>query len=182
VIGGLCESFCVTDLALVLIPKARLDDLQPVWRALYEHHIALTPHLSDRARPYGQAWEARQRIEAEWLSSEPDSFVLAAQQADRYIGYAFVRVRSGASFAASWSASDPLAELAILAVLPEARGRGVGSALLDAVEAKLREFQIDDMLIGVITTNTDAMRLYERRGAVPFLTNFVQRVAAPRSA
>ena len=98
-----------------------------------------------------------------------------------YLGYAFVRVRPGALFAVSWSASDPLAELAILAVLPEARGKGVGSALLDAVEARLRELQIDDMVIDVITTNTDAMRLYERRGALPFLTNFVQRVATPRS-
>jgi hypothetical protein len=34
----------------------------------------------------------------------------------------------------------------------------------------------EDMIIGVITTNTDAMRLYERRGAVPFLTQFVHRV------
>ncbi len=48
--------------------------------------------------------------------------------------------------------------------------------LLDAVEARLHELGIEDMLIGVITTNTDAMRLYERRGAVPFLTQFVHRV------
>lgn len=37
------------------------------------------------------------------------------------------------------------------------------------------------MVIDVITTNTDAMRLYERRGATPFLTKFVQRVGDSRS-
>jgi ribosomal protein S18 acetylase RimI-like enzyme len=63
-------------------------------------------------------------------------------------------------------------------VLPDARGKGIGSALLDAVEARLRQLGIDDMLIGVITTNSEAMRLYERRGAQPFLTHFVQRVSA----
>ncbi len=162
---------------VVSIPTDRLDDLQPVWRALYEHHIALTPHLHDRTRSFEHAWEARQRIEAERLAREPDSFVLAAREGDRYVGYAFVRVYSGPDFAASWSASDPLAELAILAVLPDARGKGIGSALLDAVEERLRALGIDDMLIGVITTNTDAMRLYERRGALPFLTHFVQRVS-----
>lgn len=94
--------------------------------------------------------------------------------------YAFVRVRPGAGFGASWRASDPLAELAILVVLPEVRGQGVGSMLLDAVEAKFGELGIGDMLIGVITTNTDAMRLYERRGAVPFLTQFVHRVHSGR--
>jgi ribosomal protein S18 acetylase RimI-like enzyme len=172
----------MADFAIVSVSKDRSEDLQPLWRGLYEHHMALTPHLGDRVRPYEQAWNEHQRLKAEWLAAEPDSFVLAAQQEDRYVGYAFVRVRPGALFAVSWSASDPLAELAILAVLPEARGKGVGSALLDAVEARLRELRIDDMVIDVITTNTDAMRLYERRGALPFLTNFVQRVAAPPSA
>jgi ribosomal protein S18 acetylase RimI-like enzyme len=171
----------MTALAVVAMPMDRLDDLQSLWRALYEHHIALTPHLRDRVRPYEQALEEHRRIRDEWLAGEPDSFVLAAQEVDRYVGYAFVRVRPGAGFAVSWSASDPLAELAILAVLPEARGRGVGSALLDAVEARLRELRIEDMVIDVITTNTSAMRLYERRGAVPLLTKFVHRVGGLRS-
>jgi ribosomal protein S18 acetylase RimI-like enzyme len=172
----------MSDFAVVSVPMDRLDDLQPLWRVLYEHHMALTPHLHDRVRPYEQAWKEHRRLKAEWLADEPDSFVLAACQADRYLGYAFVRVRPEALFAVSWSSSDPLAELAILTVLPEARGQGVGSALLDAVEARLVELQIDDMAIDVITTNTDAMRLYERRGAVPFLTKFVQRVNTPRLA
>jgi ribosomal protein S18 acetylase RimI-like enzyme len=162
----------VSELAVVSVPRDRLDDLQPVWRALYEHHTALMPHLRDREVPFEQAWKSRREIEGGWFASEPDSFVLAAQDAGGYVGYAFVRVRPGAGFGASWRASDPLAELAILVVLPELRGQGVGSMLLDAVEAKLGE----DMLIGVITTNTEAMRLYERRGALPFLTQFIHRV------
>lgn len=161
---------------MVAVPQDRLDDLQPVWRALYEHHTALSPHLRDREVPFEQAWQARRQIEKQWFAAEPGSFVLAAQNTGRYVGYAFVRVRPGAGFAASWTASDPLAELAILVVLPEARGQGIGSMLLDAVETRLCELGIEDMLIGVITTNTDAMRLYERRGAVPFQTQFVHRV------
>jgi len=166
----------VAEPVVVPVPQDRLDDLQPVWCALYEHHTALSPHLRDREVPFDQAWESRREIERQWFAAEPDSFVLAAQNTDRYVGYAFVRVRPGAGFAASWTASDPLAELAILVVLPEMRGQGIGSMLLDAVETRLRELGIEDMLIGVITTNTDAMRLYERRGAVPFLTQFVHRV------
>jgi len=166
----------VAEPVVVPVPQDRLDDLQPVWRALYEHHTALSPHLRDREVPFEQAWESRREIERQWFAAEPESFVLAAQNTDRYVGYAFVRVRPGAGFAASWTASDPLAELAILVVLPEMRGQGIGSMLLDAVETRLRELGIEDMLIGVITTNTEAMRLYERRGAVPFLTQFVHRV------
>jgi hypothetical protein len=122
-IGPRCRSVCdpprVSELAVVSVPQDRLDDLQLVWRALYEHHTALMRHLRDREVPFEQAWQSRREIERGWFASEPESFVLAAQDAGGYVGYAFVRVRPGAGFAASWRASDPLAELAILVVLPE---------------------------------------------------------------
>ena len=37
---------------------------------------------------------------------------------------------------------------------------------------------VDDMImiIPVVATNTEAARLYERRGALPFITEFIQRV------
>lgn len=158
-----------------------MDELQPVWCSLYEHHLALTPHLEDRAQPFELAWQARQRIEAEWRARGEELFVFAATVEDRYVGYALVRIRSGSDFAASWSASERLAELVILAVLPDWRGQGVGSALLDAVEARLRELAVEDMVISVVTTNDDAMRLYRRRGAEPFVTELIQRVS-PGSA
>jgi ribosomal protein S18 acetylase RimI-like enzyme len=163
-------------LAIVSVAEAHLDELEPLWRALYDHHNDVTPHLRGRERTFAEAWESRRRTERGWLESEPRSFVLAAESGDRRIGYALVRVRSGAGFAESWSVSDPLADLATLAVLPEFRGRGIGSALLNAAEARLREMGIEDMTIGVIATNARAMSFYERRGAVPFLTQLIQRV------
>jgi len=44
---------------------------------------------------------------------------------------------------------------------------------MDAVEARLRELGIADMTIGVIATNSEAIPFYERRGAVPFLTQLI---------
>jgi ribosomal protein S18 acetylase RimI-like enzyme len=174
--GSVCKPSSVSDFSIERLPPERLDELKPIWRALYEHHLALTPHLRERSRGIEEAWRARREAEREWLAAEPLTFVLAAEGKDGYLGYAFVRVRT-ATFATSWSASDPLAELSILAVLPQARGRGIGSALLDAVEERLRELRVQDMVISVVTTNVDAMRLYERRGAVRFVTELVQRVA-----
>jgi ribosomal protein S18 acetylase RimI-like enzyme len=149
----------VAELTVVSVPEDRFEDLAPLWRVLYEHHSALAPHLRDREVPFARAWETRRGLEREWLCSEPHSFVLAVRDAGGLVGYAFVRVRSGHGFAAAWSASHPLAELVTLVVLPEARGRGVGSMLLDAVEARLRELGVEDMVIAVLTTNTDAARL-----------------------
>ncbi|HEX5308052.1 MAG TPA: GNAT family N-acetyltransferase [Solirubrobacteraceae bacterium] len=165
----------MSELSIAQVPPERLDELKPVWRSLYEHHLELTPHLRERWRGVEHAWRARREAEREWIEQEPLTFVLAAERDGTYLGYAFVRVRP-TMFATSWSASDPLAELSILAVLPSERGRGIGSALLDVVEARLRELGVEDMTISVVTTNVDAMRLYERRGAVQFVTELVQRV------
>ena len=176
-----CEPSSVAEATIVELPMDGLGDLEPLWRGLYDHHIDVTPHLSDRARPFHEAWESRRETETGWLQSEPGSFVLAARQDDRYLGYAFVRVRSGAGFAASWRFSDPLAELATLAVLPAYRGRGIGSELMDAVEARLWERGIADLAIGVVATNVDAIGFYERRGALPFQTQLIQRVEPNRA-
>lgn len=171
-----CDPFCMPKPTVVPVPGERFHELESLWRALYEHHIALSPHLGDRELPFEVAWGTRHRLDKEWLESEPQSFVLAAHDADRYIGYALVRVRSGIGIAAAWSASDPLAELATLAVLPEFRGHGVGSAIMDAAEERLRELGIDDMTIDVLAVNLEAIPFYERRGAVPFTTRFIHRV------
>lgn len=166
----------MTGIVIVEVPEERFDDLAPLWRVLYDHHNEVTPHLRERVRSFEQAWASRCRAEEGWLESEPDSFVMAAQDGDRYVGYAFVRVRSGADYAMSWNVSDPMADLVTLVVLPELRGQGIGAKLMDAVETRLSEMGVEDMTIAVITTNTDAMPFYERRGAVPYVTQFVKRV------
>jgi ribosomal protein S18 acetylase RimI-like enzyme len=54
-------------------------------------------------------------------------------------------------------------ELAI-AVVPSARGRGVGSALLDALFARAREEGHAALSLAVDRTNVGAIDLYRRRG------------------
>jgi GNAT superfamily N-acetyltransferase len=160
------------------VPVERLDELEELWGALYEHQISLTPHLADRVRSLAESWTDRRALERSWLEDEPDSFVFAAELDGRLVGYAFVRVIGG-EVAVSWSVSDPHADLVTLSVLPEMRGRGVGQALMDAVHNELRRLRIGDLTIGVITTNTDAMRFYERQDAVPFLITMLQKVPPP---
>jgi ribosomal protein S18 acetylase RimI-like enzyme len=166
----------VADVAIVEVPEERMAQLESLWGALHNHHDEVSPHLRDRKRPYEHSWKSRRESERALLQSEPGSFVLAAVKDDRYVGYAFVRIRPGAGFAATWTISDPYAELYTLSVLPECRGQLIGSALMDAVESRLRELRIADMIIGVVATNARAIDFYEQRGAAPFDSRLLQRV------
>jgi ribosomal protein S18 acetylase RimI-like enzyme len=51
-----------------------------------------------------------------------------------------------------------------VAVRAEARDRGIGTALMEAVEAWARERGFEHLSVSVRTANAGARRLYERRG------------------
>jgi GNAT superfamily N-acetyltransferase len=154
------------------LPYARINEVRHLWNALFEHQLHLTPHLSRRARSMEQAWQHRLAIEAAWRLHEPRNFVIAAECHDTLVGYAYVRVIEG-ELAASWSISSPRAELSVLSVLPEERNAGVGRAIMERIYADVRVLGVTDLTVDVITTNIDAIRFYEREGAVPFHTSFV---------
>ena len=160
---------------IVRLPPERLDELEQLWGALYEHHVSLTPHLAPRIRPLDEAWRDHRALERRWLADAPDSFVLGAELHGRLFGYAFVRIVTE-ELAVSWSISNPYAELAALSVLPELRGRGIGAMLMDTVHTEVRRLGIRDLAITVIATNSDAERFYTRKGAVPYTTVLLQQV------
>ncbi len=61
-----------------------------------------------------------------------------------------------------------------IAVDAAARGRGVGRALLAAIEDKARTLGAGSVRLDVVDTNPDARRLYERVGFVPVRTERVR--------
>ncbi len=141
---------------------AELDQLEPLWNALQEHHARITPALGERApkRPTPEAWRIRRAKYERWLG-DPDTFFVIASIDGGPVGYAFVTV--GLPYA-SWDAGEGLAELETLSVLSERRGGGVGAALLGAAWARLEEIGVEDMQITTTVTNVDAQRFYERQG------------------
>ena len=144
-----------------------LDDLRPLWLALHHHHQAvggerLGPYVDDDA-----SWAARRVLYTEYLAG--GGFVLLAERDGAPVGYAMVAIKTSAETELddTWQARERVAEIETLVVSPEARGAGLGSALLDAVDAELAGMGIDDVLIAAFVTNTEAIRLYERRGFRP---------------
>jgi ribosomal protein S18 acetylase RimI-like enzyme len=85
--------------------------------------------------------------------------------------------------ATTWVTGPRIGEIESLVVLPEHRGRGLGSELLDRLERELRDQGVSDLVIGVLPGNDGAIRLYERRGYRPtwmYLSRFEGRQAQSR--
>ena len=145
----------------ITIEKLDPDDIDlvaPLWRALLDH-VAELPDAIVPIRPFEQSWPIERREMLETLAG--DAFVLVARRDGDVAGYAFVAVEGPDPV---WYTGDSRAELRHISVADGARGNGVGSALLDAMDAELERRGVEDVEIGVDTANRDAVRLYERRG------------------
>jgi GNAT superfamily N-acetyltransferase len=70
--------------------------------------------------------------------------------------------------------NDRIGEVESLAVLPPERGRGLGTLLLDCAEAVLDRLGAQDVMIGVLAGNNDALRFYERRGMAPAIVKLLR--------
>lgn len=155
----------------------QLPVVKPLWDALQRHHSKVTPNLggSTPKRELADSWRRWRAKYESWLR-DPDTFFVIAEVEDLPIGYAFVTIGPGY---AGWQTGDRLAKLETISVLPEHRGNGVGTALLEFVWGHLVEMGVEDLSITVAKTNVDSHRFYERHG---FVQGFVVYYGKPRGS
>jgi ribosomal protein S18 acetylase RimI-like enzyme len=157
---------------------ADLDAVAPLWTAVHHQHAQAMPELG----PYvsdGETWRVRRELYKELLA-KPDTLLLMVVLDDRAVGYGLAHIldRDDTWIADTWVTGPRIGEIESLSVLPELRGSGIGSELLDRLEAHLRESGVDDLILGALPGNADAIRLYERRGYRPtwlYLSRFSDR-------
>ena len=94
------------------------------------------------------------------LDSETAQVLVASANHRRFLGTAVVFFRKGTQVARLYS----------IATHAQARGKGVGSALLEAAEDLARRRHCSVLRLEVRTDNAAARRLYERRGYRAFGT------------
>ena len=101
--------------------------------------------------------------------TKPDTLLLLALVDDEPIGYGLTHVMPVADswIEDTWKTGERIGEIESLSVLPAYRGSGLGSELLERLEAHLHECGVDDLILGALAGNADAIRLYERRGYRP---------------
>jgi ribosomal protein S18 acetylase RimI-like enzyme len=157
-----------------------LPALEPLWVSVHHHHAASMPGLA----PYvddATTWAERSGLYRELLVKAGTVLVLAEEEGAA-IGYGLAHVMpaSGTWAADTWATGPRIGEIESLAVLPDRRGSGIGTRLLDALETALAAAGVEDLLLGALPGNAAAIRLYERHGFQPtwlYLSRFAGRRA-----
>jgi ribosomal protein S18 acetylase RimI-like enzyme len=168
-------------MAALQIVKGSAKDvpaLEPLWVAVHHVHAASMPELA----PYvsdAETW-AQLRRHYEHLFAKPDTELLLALDGDELVGYALTHVLpvQETFIPDTWRTGERIGELESLSVLPSHRDRGIGSALLDAVDESFESRGIRDVIVGALPGNEGAIRLYGRRGFRPtwmYLSRFEGR-------
>ncbi len=158
------------------LPRHEFGRLEPLWLALHEHHVRISPTLAGMpARSTRESWARRRARYIQW-ASDPDTFVLIAEANDQLVGYAFVTVASGYC---SWNSGERQAQLETLSVAPSIRGQGVGERLLAAVRERLTKAGIESITLAAACANDGAHRFYERHGFRRAEIVFVAATAQP---
>ena len=157
---------------------ADLVSLETLWVSVHHRHAESMPELA----PYvddQQTWAARSALYAE-LPGKPGTVLLLATADGAVVGYGLAHVMpAGDTWVAdTWHTGDRIGEIESLAVLPSHRGRGIGTQLLAGLERELQAIGVRDLIIGVLTGNEAAIRLYQRHGFRPtwsYLSRFTGR-------
>lgn len=159
----------MSDPRIVGAGPERIPELEPLWRALYEHHRAIAEGVAG-VRPYEDTWKQRQGQYRDWLTGDGEAALLLAERDDRVVGYAMLTAGPGA---ATWDLGDRVVEIETLSVLSEERGSGVGAALMSASRSWALERGATTVAVGLAHTNEGARRFYEREGFTPFYLDMV---------
>ena len=155
-----------------------VDSLEPLWVAVHHAHAASMPELA----PYvsdAETWTHERPLYLALLA-KPDTLLLLARDGHELVGYALAHVSpvDETWIPDTWQTGPRIGELESIGVVAQRRGEGIGSALMDAVERELAARGLDDLILGVLPGNVDAIRLYERRGFRPtwmYLSRFAGR-------
>ncbi len=163
--------------AIERVGAERTEELGPLYIALHEHHTAVRPQLAGApARDAEDSWRRRRRHYEDWLA-QPGAFALLArpESGGAAVGFAVVTVEDAYD---SWDCGERIGDVHDIAVLPAARGAGLGGELLARVAAELAADGVSHYRLLVLDGNDDAVRFYERSGMTTVVHQMLGRTGA----
>jgi ribosomal protein S18 acetylase RimI-like enzyme len=158
------------DIAIRRLRPGDIDAVVDIYLSLATHHAALGP---DRYRVPERA-DVAARFDRVAGDTNPANLHLVAIVDGQVVGQLDAW---GEEAPGPGSTRRPIAGSVVgLAVLPAHRGRGIGTALIAAVEAWARDTGQREIRLEVAVENAAARRLYERLGYEPATTVLTKRV------
>jgi len=160
---------------IVELTLAEVDRVEALWKSMVAHHREVV----DGAFPVRDeegAWQRRRAEYVEWLSSGDGTIIAAVPAADHDgapLGYAALLPNP---VGATWDLGDSVGEVESLVVAPEARGKGIGGALLEAARERFRQQGFEYWSVAVVEANVAAVKLYERAGMGPYYRQLLGRL------
>lgn len=142
-----------------------MTDIQPATMDALDRLVDLWEALAESQREHGSRVVPaanRESVRESIARHVVDGGVLLARADDGVVGFVM--------FGPATETMERDRERGVVSnvyVEPDARGRGVGSALLDAAEARLVAAGADEVTLEVMADNEAARRLYRRRGYEP---------------
>jgi ribosomal protein S18 acetylase RimI-like enzyme len=167
----------VAEFEITALTLAEVDRVEPLWKAMVAHHR----EVLDGAWPIRDeqgAWERRRAEYVDWLSSGEGTMLAAVPAGDPDgppLGYA---VLLPSPVGPTWDLGERVGEIESLSVAPEARGGGVGSALIEAGREHFRQRGFSFWSVAVVEANRGAAELYERAGFGPYYRQLLGRLDA----
>lgn len=152
---------------------ADLPGLVRCWRSLMRHHQAIDPlYFAEGEHAESQYTAYALRCMRESLSMALVAQIVGDPDQDEQeiVGY----LTAARAWRAPHFAVREVAVIHDLAVLPQARGRGVGRALFEDACARFREKGLAHMLVSYAPENTLARQFWTRQGFNPMLMEGVR--------
>jgi GNAT superfamily N-acetyltransferase len=146
----------------------RVPELRTLWEALELHHAELASVPS--IRPLADSWERRQQRYRDWLA-DGSGHLFLAERDGRVVGYLMMTISDPPE---SWDVGSHAGEIETMSVLQSERSGGVGTALMDAALEAARAAGVRAIGVGVVHSNVDGIRFYERAGFKPFYVELLR--------
>ena len=155
--------------------REEIDRVAPLFKQLVGFHGEVVEGAWP-VRDADAAWAIRRRQYEAWLGDGSARMLVAVPAGEPEaapLGYAVLSVKPSM---ASWDFGERVGELETLAVDEEARGKGIGTLLIEACRERLRADGISHWAVGVVEANEGATRFYERAGFRPYYRELLGEV------
>jgi GNAT superfamily N-acetyltransferase len=130
---------------------------------LQDYEAAFEPDRRRDADFAGEHWRHVQHV-----CAEKHGHMVIAELDGKPVGWAFAHEEHGELFITEPERRHGF--LAEIFVMPQARGQGLGRALIDSCEAWARDRGHKLLIIGVLAKNQAAIRAYEGSGYAPYVS------------